>query len=90
MRGGMDAKLIDFGKQTEVPMKELAVELLDFIDDVVDTLGSRKEVEYLETIIREGTSADRQIRVWKRTGHLHTVVDSVASETIAGVPVVVL
>ena len=90
MRGGMDAKLIDFGKQTEVPMRELAVELLEFVDDVVDALGSRKEVGYLETIIREGTSADRQIRVWKSTGHLHTVVDSVASETIAGVPVVAL
>ncbi len=90
MRGGMDAKLIDFGKQTEVPMKELAVELLEFVDDVVDALGSRKEVEYLETIAREGTSADRQIRVWKETGHLHTVVDSVASETIAGIPVVAL
>jgi glutamate---cysteine ligase / carboxylate-amine ligase len=90
MRGGMDAKLIDFGKQTEVPMKELAVELLEFIDDVVDALGSRKEVEYLETIAREGTSADRQIRVWKNTGHLHAVVDSVAAETIAGVPVVAL
>jgi carboxylate-amine ligase len=86
----MDAKLIDFGKQTEVPMKELAVELLEFIDDVVDALGSRKEVEYLETITREGTSADRQIRVWKETGHLHAVVDSVAAETIAGVPVVAL
>src|SRR3989454_4553890 len=90
MRGGMDAKLIDFGKQTEVPMKDLAVELLEFIDDVVDALGSRKEVESLGTIVRDGTSADRQIRVWKETGHLHAVVDSVASETVAGVPVVAL
>jgi carboxylate-amine ligase len=90
MRGGMDAKLIDFGKQIEVPMKELAIELLEFIDDVVDALGSRKEVEYLQTIAREGTSADRQIRVWKETGHFHAVVDSVASETVAGVPVVAL
>jgi carboxylate-amine ligase len=56
----------------------------------VDALGSRKEVAYLDTIAREGTSADRQIRVWKETGHLHTVVDHVASETIAGIPVVAL
>src|SRR5213083_1268551 len=54
MRGGMDAKLIDFGKQTEVPMKDLCVELLEFIDDVVDALGSRREVEYLQTIVRDG------------------------------------
>src|SRR4030081_582920 len=87
MRGGMDAKLIDFGKQTEVPMKELAIELLEFIDDVVDALGSRNEVGYLETIVREGTSADRQLRAFASTGHLHKVVDHIAEETIAGVPV---
>ncbi|TMG53121.1 MAG: carboxylate-amine ligase [Chloroflexi bacterium] len=88
IRGGMDAKLIDFGKQTEVPMKDLAIELLEFVDDVVDALGSRREVAYLETIVRDGTSADRQIRVWKETGHLHSVVDLVASETVAGVAAV--
>jgi len=86
MRGGMDAKLIDFGKQTEVPMRDLAVELLEFVDDVVDTLGSRREVTYLETIIREGTSADRQLAAFAQSGHLHAVVDHVAEETVAGVP----
>jgi carboxylate-amine ligase len=90
VRGGMDAKLIDFGKQTEVPMRDLAVELLEFVDDVVDALGSRREVEYLQTIIREGTSADRQLRAFAATGHLHQVVDHIAEETIAGVPVLAL
>jgi carboxylate-amine ligase len=87
VRGGMGAKLIDFGKQIEVPMRDLAVELLEFVDDVVDALGSRREVEYLQTIVREGTSADRQLRTFASTGHLHQVVDSIAEETIAGVPV---
>ncbi|TMB76169.1 MAG: carboxylate-amine ligase, partial [Chloroflexi bacterium] len=86
MRGGMDASLIDFGKQQEVSMRDLAVELLEFVDDVVDVLGSRREVTYLETIVREGTSADRQLAVYKQTGHLHAVVDSVAAETVTGVP----
>jgi carboxylate-amine ligase len=90
MRGGLDAKLIDFGKETEVPMRDLCIELLEFVDDVVDVLGSRREVEYLQTIVREGTSADRQIAVFERTGHLHAVVDAVAAETIAGVPAVEL
>ncbi|MEK7863317.1 MAG: carboxylate-amine ligase, partial [Chloroflexota bacterium] len=90
MRGGMDAKLVDFGKSQEVPMRELAVELLEFVDDVVDTLGSRREVSYLETIVREGTSADRQLAAFAATGHLHAVVDQVAAETIAGVPVLTL
>ena len=82
----MDASLIDFGKQQEVSMRDLAVELLEFVDDVVDVLGSRREVTYLETIVREGTSADRQLAVYKQTGHLHAVVDSVAAETVTGVP----
>ncbi|HEV8230494.1 MAG TPA: carboxylate-amine ligase [Candidatus Limnocylindria bacterium] len=86
VRGGMDAKLIDFGKQVEVPMRDLAVELLEFVDDVVDALGSRREVEYLQTIAREGTSADRQLRTYASTGHLHAVVDQLAEETVAGVP----
>ncbi len=90
VRGGMDAKLIDFGKQTEVPMRDLAVELLEFVDDVVDALGSRREVEYLQTIIRDGTSADRQLQAFAASGHLHKVVDHLADETIAGVPVLAL
>ncbi len=90
VRGGMDAKLIDFGKQTEVPMRDLAVELLEFVDDVVDALGSRREVDYLQTIIRDGTSADRQLQAFAASGHLHKVVDHLAEETIAGVPVLAL
>jgi len=90
MRGGMAASLIDFGKETEVPMRDLAVELLEFVDDVVDELGSRKEVEYIQVIAQEGTSADRQLRVFAETGHLHAVVDHLAAETVAGVPEVVL
>jgi carboxylate-amine ligase len=46
-RWGLDGKLIDFGKREEVPMRDLAVELLGFIDDVVDDLGSRWAVEYV-------------------------------------------
>jgi carboxylate-amine ligase len=84
-RHGVDGRLIDFGKQQEVPMRELAIELLDFVDDVVDELGSREAVEYVHTILREGTSADRQLRVFQRTGHLHAVVDHVAAETVAGI-----
>ena len=44
-RWGLDGKLIDFGKRAEVPMRDLALELLEFVDDVVDELGSREAVE---------------------------------------------
>jgi carboxylate-amine ligase len=84
-RWGLDGKLIDFGKRAEVPMRELALELLEFIDDVVDELGSRKDVEYVHTVLSEGTSADRQLAVYRRTGDLKAVVQHVVEETKTGV-----
>ncbi|HEX6210863.1 MAG TPA: carboxylate-amine ligase, partial [Methylomirabilota bacterium] len=80
-RWGLDGRLIDFGKKREVPMRELAVELLEFVDDVLDELGSRRYVEYVHTILREGTSADRQLKVYRETGNLQAVVQHVVQET---------
>jgi carboxylate-amine ligase len=83
-RDGINAKLIDFGKEAEVPFKELVIELLDFIDDVLDELGSRKEVEYVHQILANGTGADRQLKVFKETGSLNAVVDYMIEETKYG------
>jgi carboxylate-amine ligase len=80
-RYGIEGKLIDFGKEAEVPMRELTLELLDFVDDVVDDLGSRSAVEYIHTILKDGTSAERQLRVYERTGDLKAVVRHLVSET---------
>jgi carboxylate-amine ligase len=84
-RYGIEGKLIDFGKEVEVPMRELAAELLEFVDDVVDDLGSRSAVEYVHTILREGTSAERQLRVYQETGDLKAVVRHLVEETRGGV-----
>jgi carboxylate-amine ligase len=84
-RWGIDGKLIDFGKRIEVPMRDLALELLEFIDDVVDDLGSRREVEYVRTILAEGTSAERQVQVYRETGDLRAVVQTLVNETREGV-----
>jgi carboxylate-amine ligase len=81
-RYGIEGQLIDFGKQAEVPMRQLALELVAFVDDVVDELGSRAAVEYVHTILRDGTSADRQLAVFKATGDTRAVVDMLANETI--------
>ena len=84
VRYGLEGKLIDFGKQEEVPECDLIGEYLTFIDDVVDGLGSRDAIEYLRTMIREGSCADRQLKVWLETGDLKQVVDYMAGETRAG------
>ena len=80
-RWGIDGKLIDFGKREEVPMRDLAIELLAFVDDVVDDLGSRREVEYVRRILSDGTSAERQLQVYKATGDLRAVARSLVEET---------
>ncbi len=84
-RYGLDGKLIDFGKQVEVPVRPLIEEYLSFIDDVVDELGSREEINSIRTIMERGTGADRQLQVWRETGDLKKVVDYIAEETEAGV-----
>ena len=85
IRHGIDGSLIDFGKQAEVPMRDLALELVEFVDDVVDDLGSRKAVEYVHTILKGGTSADRQLSVFKQTGDTRAVAEQLARETLEGV-----
>jgi carboxylate-amine ligase len=55
------------------------------VDDVVDELGTREEIEYIRKILREGTSADRQIRKFQETGSLESVVDMLVEETSAGI-----
>jgi carboxylate-amine ligase len=92
VRYGIDGKLIDFGKQEEVPMRFLAQELREIIDDVVDDLGSRDDVEHVRTILDNGTSADRQLKVYRRAlsegaterEALNAVVDHLIEETAAG------
>ncbi len=83
-RYGIDGSMIDFGKQEEVPTRKLILELLDFVDDVLDELGSRHEVEYVLQMMGMGTGADRQLRVFRETGELSKVVDYILAETVIG------
>jgi carboxylate-amine ligase len=85
-RWGIRGLLIDFGKQTEVPYTELLSELLEFIDDVVDELGTRQQIQYVRTIVEMGTGAERQLAVYRATNDLRAVMDYVAAETEHGLP----
>jgi glutamate---cysteine ligase / carboxylate-amine ligase len=87
-RYGIEGKLIDFGKEIEVPFRDLVAEMLLFVDDVVDDLGSRREVEAVHWILANGTGADRQLKVWESNGgDLKGVVDYICEETSHGLPV---
>jgi carboxylate-amine ligase len=84
-RYGVDGKMIDFGKETEVNTRFLIRELLDFVDDVIDDLGSRHEIEKIENILQNGTGADRQLEVFNKNNNLNEVVDYIIKETIKGI-----
>ena len=84
VRYGLEGKLIDFGKQEEIAECDLILEYLGFVDDVVDELGCREAISYIRTMIRMGSGADRQLKVFRETGDLKKVVDYMAAETRAG------
>ncbi len=86
-RYGIENKLIDFGKEKEVETTQLIEELVEFIDDLVDDLGSRKEVDHVFDMIKKGTGADRQLDVYAKTGDLKKVVDYIINETYIGISV---
>lgn len=83
-RYGLTGKLVDFGKQQEVPARDLILEYLEFVDDVVDELDSREEINYIHEILRMGSGADRQLRVYEETGDFNKVVDYIVEETQVG------
>ena len=86
VRYGLGGKLIDFGHETEKPAGELIREFIEwFLGDVLDELGTRKEVEYAFQILENGSSADRQLATFQRTGDLRAVVDQLIIETAEGV-----
>ena len=83
-RYGIDNNMIDFGLQKEVETKMLILELLEFIDDVVDELGSREDINYVHEILKNGTGADKQLAVFQETNNLSKVVDFITSEFTKG------
>jgi carboxylate-amine ligase len=84
-RYGIQGKLIDFGKEEEVPVRDLMLEYLDLIDEAVEELGSREEIDYIHQMLKMGTGADRQLKVFEETGDLKKVVDYMVAETRVGV-----
>jgi carboxylate-amine ligase len=83
-RYGIDGKLIDFGRETEVDTRSLLNELLEFVSTEVNELGSKNEMAHIERIMREGTGADRQLTAWEHTQDMKAVVDHIVDETYQG------
>jgi glutamate---cysteine ligase / carboxylate-amine ligase len=69
-----------------VPVRDLIHEMIDwFLRDVIDELGTRKEIEYAYKILESGSSADRQLKTFEKTNSTRAVVDQLVKETQEGV-----
>jgi glutamate---cysteine ligase / carboxylate-amine ligase len=85
LRSGLDGQLIDFGLKGEAPTRALVLEVLDFVDEVVDELGTRSEMVFLRSWAASGdTGADRQLRAFAQGQDLRAVVDVLVDETRHG------
>jgi len=84
-RYGIDGRLIDFGKEEEVNARVLIAELLDFVDDVVDNLGSRHRLTYVNKILENGTGADRQLEVFEKSKNLVEVAKYINQQYLSGI-----
>jgi carboxylate-amine ligase len=88
MRFGLDAEVVDYALVRRHGMRESISELLDFVDDVVDDLGSRTEINYLRAVleVQHGTGADQQIAIYREAGNIDDVIKFLMRETMRGIP----
>jgi carboxylate-amine ligase len=84
VRYGLDGQLIDFGKQEQVPIRLLIGELLDFVAEAADIFKSHDEMDRIRTILKEGTSADRQLRIFEEHKNFNAVVDDLIAQSKLG------
>ena len=82
MRHGVDGKMIDLGAVKETDTKILFDELLEIVKESAQELGTEKEVQYIHTMLENGTSADRQLKMYEETKDFKKVVDMLAKETL--------
>ncbi len=85
-RYGLDAEIVDFVRGRRLSMRDSIHELLDFVDDVVDDLGTRDEMHSIRALLDDprGTGADRQIAIYHETGSIQAVMDHLMQQTLLG------
>ena len=91
-RYGVEGSLADFGKGILVPFADLVEEIIELVKPDAEEFGCLSEVERATDLVREGTSADRQIAVYRdeieagasEEEALKAVVDHLIVDTLVG------
>jgi carboxylate-amine ligase len=80
-RHGLHAPMVDAGADTSVPARRMVEELLDRLADDAAALDATEALDRVAAIIREGTSADRQLGLRRSGASLNEIVQSLVDET---------
>jgi carboxylate-amine ligase len=91
-RYGVQEGLFDFGKGEIVPIDDLIDELIELVREDAEHFNCLAEIKRARTIVRDGTSADRQTNEYRallkagksEKAALRQVVDSLMRETLIG------
>ncbi|MET0102486.1 MAG: carboxylate-amine ligase [Sedimenticola sp.] len=91
-RYGIDEGLLDFGRGEIVPFDKLVNEIIELLRVDAEYFDCIDELEHMRTILREGTSAHRQVAAYddaiaEGKSHeeaLHAIVDLLIDETLIG------
>lgn len=92
-RYGTGGTLVDFGKGTLVPFADLLEEIIELVAQDAIEFDVRDEIRHARTIVKEGTSADRQIAAYQTAiadgaeeheAH-QAVVDELITDTLYGI-----
>jgi carboxylate-amine ligase len=86
-RYGLDAEYVDFVQGRHMTMREAVHSTLDFVDDVLDDLGTRQEIMYIRQLLDDpqGTGSDRQLSVFAETQTMQAVIQFLIQRTLSGV-----
>ena len=82
-RYGLEAPLMDLatGRRNRIPIIQLIRRTLKEIEPHARELGSERELEGIEEILRNGNGADRQLRVFNANRDIVEVVSEIADAT---------
>src|SRR5436309_2764995 len=82
-RYGLQAPLMDLatGRRNRIPIIQLIRRTLKEIEPHARELGSERELEGIEEILRNGNGADRQLRVFNANRDIVEVVSEIADAT---------
>jgi carboxylate-amine ligase len=86
-RYGLEGKLIDYPSRSEIATRDALHELLNFVGELADDLGSGPQMRYLRRLIdgSAGTGADRQLAIYAQTGDLASVTRWLTHTTLHGI-----